>query len=342
MVVRRQFGEQRAQHRRRVAQQRTGGTAEAIDLLGIDVEPHDRQRVVHTPHALLPVEPRADRQHRIGVLPQRVALGERHRERMRRRDDATPAAERRHRRGQRLGDRLDLGAGIQRAAADHDQRTLRLAQDRCRACHRIGIDRRHHGCGDVGKLHRAGHAPGVDRAFQRHRPRPAAACDAHRLRHQCRRLVRRTDACRVLGDVAQQPELVVDLVQMPVPVVDRERRNLPGQRDHRRAHAIGGEQCRRGVQHTRSRHHGERLRPAGHQRGAESHVGGGLLVPRMQHAEPALLAMGGIEQVVVVHAGQRVEGIDAVADQALDHRIGGAHVRHWLCLPLPQAGAATG
>ena len=39
--------------------------------------------------ALLPVEPRADRQHRIGVLPQRVALGERRREWMRRRNDAT-------------------------------------------------------------------------------------------------------------------------------------------------------------------------------------------------------------------------------------------------------------
>ena len=76
-----------------VAKQRTGGTAEAIDLLRVDVEPHDRQLFVHTPHALLLIEPRADRQHRIGVLPKRVPLGERHRERMRCGDDTASAAE---------------------------------------------------------------------------------------------------------------------------------------------------------------------------------------------------------------------------------------------------------
>ena len=49
-------------------------------------------------------------------------------------------------------------------------------------------------------------------------------------------------------------------------------------------------------------------------------------MPRMQHAEPVLRAMRRIEQMVVVHAGQRVQRVDAVADQALDHRIGGSHV----------------
>ena len=82
-VMRRQFGQQRAQHRRGIADQRAGGAAEAVDLLRVDVEPHDRQVVVHAPDALLPIEPRADRQHRVGVLPQCVALGERHRERVR-------------------------------------------------------------------------------------------------------------------------------------------------------------------------------------------------------------------------------------------------------------------
>ena len=91
--MRRQLGEQRAQHCRGIADQRAGGTAKAIDLLGIDVEPNDRQRLVHTPHALLLIQPRADRQYGVGMLPQCVSLGERHGERMRGGDDAAAAPE---------------------------------------------------------------------------------------------------------------------------------------------------------------------------------------------------------------------------------------------------------
>ena len=115
----------------------------------------------------------------------------------------------------------------------------------------------------------------------------------------------------MLGDVAQQPELVVDLVQMPVPAVDREGRNLTGQRDHRRAHPIGGEQRRRSVQHTRSRHHCDRLRPAGHQRELGRACGDR---PRA-HAESARRReVGGREEAVREEKYiQYVRGMDAAA-----------------------------
>ncbi len=51
-IMRRQFREQSAQHGRGIAHQRAGRTAEAIDLLGVDVEPHDRQMSSSTPQML--------------------------------------------------------------------------------------------------------------------------------------------------------------------------------------------------------------------------------------------------------------------------------------------------
>ena len=50
-------------------------------------------------------------------------------------------------------------------------------------------------------------------------------------------------------------------------------------------------------------HHGESLRLAGDQRGAERHVGRGLLVPRVDHPQPVAGFVRGVEQMVVVHAG---------------------------------------
>ena len=101
-----------------------------------------------------------------------------------------------------------------------------------------------------------------------------------------RRLRRRPDSLAELHDVAQQADLVADFVQMPVPLVDRERRNLPDQPQHRRAHGGSEQQRRRRIQHARPRHHCERLRLAGHQRGAQRHVRRGLLMPGMDHPQP--------------------------------------------------------
>ena len=57
--------------------------------------------------------------------------------------------------------------------------------------------------------------------------------------------------------------LIADLVQMPMAVADRRRRDLPDQRQHRRIHAIGGEQRGAGIEQARARHDGVGLRFGG-------------------------------------------------------------------------------
>ena len=96
---------------------------------------------------------------------------------------------------------------------------------------------------DLGAL-----GPGVERAFQRHRPRPARGRCQIACETRGRRLLRAADALGPFGDVAHQAQLVVDLVQMAVAPVDVGLRDLADQADHRRVHAVGGEQRGAGIQ----------------------------------------------------------------------------------------------
>ena len=171
-------------------------------------------------------------------------------------------------------------------------------------------------------------APGVDGAFQRDRPGAAGRRDRDGLGDARRRLLRRADAFAVFDDVPQQADLIVDLVQVAVPLVDREGRDLARQRDHRRAHRRRQQQRGRGVQDARPRHHRERLRLAGHQRGPERHVGSGLLVARVDDADAVGRLVRGIEQMVVVHARQREQRVDAVRQQGFDDGFGRGHAGH--------------
>ena len=99
-------------------------------------------------------------------------------------------------------------------------------------------------------------------------------------------------------------------------------RDLSDQRQHRRVHRVRGEQRGRGVEQARPRHHRIGLRLAGRERGAERHVGGALLVARVDGADAVARLEQGVEQVIVLHARQRVERVDAVRDQGRDHRLG--------------------
>ncbi len=85
-------------------------------------------------------------------------------------------------------------------------------------------------------------------------------------------------------------------------------RDLADQAEHRRVHAVGGEQRRAGVEQAGAGHHGIGLRLAGRERRAERHVGRALLVAGVDDRKPVGGALEGVEQVVVVHAGQRVDG----------------------------------
>src|SRR3546814_10924810 len=71
------------------------------------------------------------------------------------------------------------------------------------------------------------------------------------------RLARVVDACRVLGQALQDAELVGDLVQHAEPAADGVGRDLPGQREHLGAAAIGGRQRCAGVEDRSEEHTSE-------------------------------------------------------------------------------------
>ena len=122
--------------------------------------------------------------------------------------------------------------------------------------------------------------------------------------------------------------LVVDLVQVPKLAADVAIRDLPDQRQHRRVHRIRGQQCRACVEQARPRHHRESLRLAGRERGAQRHVSRALLVARVDGADAILRLEQRIEQMIVLHAGQRVDRVEPMRDEARNDRLGRGHLRH--------------
>ena len=72
----------------------------------------------------------------------------------------------------------------------------------------------------------------VRRDLDRRRPGPPRAHLAKRLVDQARDLARSQRAAGPLGQVAEQPDLVWDLVEQPTPHVDRVRLDLAGQAQH--------------------------------------------------------------------------------------------------------------
>ena len=169
-VVGRQPVDQRPQPGGRIRHDRTRRLLVAAGLLRVDIEPHDLQRRVQPPLALLLVEPGADPEHHVRLRPQpaRDRVGDR--QTVAGRDDAPPAPVGRDRRLQHLGQQLHLGPGIRRAAADDDERPFRRPEQPGHLVHRLRIDRRHDGRDRPNDRRGPGLLPHVDRAFQRHRP----------------------------------------------------------------------------------------------------------------------------------------------------------------------------
>ena len=54
---------------------------------------------------------------------------------------------------------------------------------------------------------------------------------------------------------------------------------------------------------------------------------------RMNDTYPVGGFLRGVEQVVVVYAGQREQGVDTVREQGLDHGLGGIHAGHGVSRP---------
>jgi len=99
-------------------------------------------------------------------------------------------------------------------------------------------------------------------------------------------------------------------------------RDLSGDAKHRRVARIsGGERCRR-VENARSGHHKARPDAAARLCVAEGHVGGRLLVARMDDADGVLAAVKRVENVIELQAGQAEDGVDVLGRQRIDKSLG--------------------
>ena len=142
-----------------------------------------------------------------------------------------------------------------------------------------------------------------------------------------RRFRRAVDFRRMIDQAGDDAGLIADLMQVAHAAADLGIGDLPDQRQHRRVHAIGGQQRRARVEQAGPRHHRIGLRLAGRQRRAQRHIGRALLVAGMDHTEPVAGPLKGVEQVVVMDAGQGVDGINSVRQQGRHGGLGRGHVR---------------
>ncbi len=248
---------------------------------------------------------------------------------MRGRNDAASAPVGTDRRFEHLRELDDFNAGVHGAATQQDDRPFGVTKDLRGRLDGLVVDRvGRQGHRPVGEHDLAALGPGVERAFQGDGTRAARGGVPDRLADQRRRLLRAADALGPLGDVAHEAQLVVDLMQMAVALVDVGLRDLADQADHGRVHAVGREERRAGIEQAGPGHHAERLRLAGRERRAQRHVGGRLLVTRMDHAQPVRSMIEGVEQRILMQAGQGIHRVDAMEQEGFDRGFGGAEAGH--------------
>ena len=215
-------------------------------------------------------------------------------------------------------------AAVLGAAADDDERTFGRFEQADRRVQPVGVDLRRwiDRGGQIRRRALDRRFPDVDRHLDPDRPAPARLHRRDGRLQQGVGFAAAGDRGGLLGQPRQDAELVGQLVQHPEPLADGAQRDLAGQRQHRRVGRVGrGERGRR-VEEARSRHDGEGLGPAGRQRRAQRHVGCALFVPRRNRLQPVLLVVEGVEEIVVLHAGQAVKVFDPVPDQGLDDEFG--------------------
>ena len=120
--------------------------------------------------------------------------------------------------------------------------------------------------------------------------------------------------------------LIADLVQMSLALADCGRRDLPDDCEHRRIHSIGGEQCGAGIKQARARHDGVGLRLGSRQRRAERHISRALFMAGVNDAKIVARTLEGIKQVIVVDAGQGIDGVEPMREQRGNGGLAGGQV----------------
>jgi hypothetical protein len=189
------------------------------------------------------------------------------------------------RRLQHLGKCHHCGTRVLRAAAHDDERALAGAEQARRRFHRRLVDGGHVECrGHRRKRDRSLLRPGVLCALDDDRSWSARLCRAQRLDDQPRRLVRRIDSCRALGEMTRQARLVVHLVQLSQAAVDAALEDLADQRQHRRVHGLRRQQRGSRIQQSGAGDDRAYLGSAGDERRSQCHVSRPLFVARVHHA----------------------------------------------------------
>jgi hypothetical protein len=246
------------------------------------------------------------------------------------------------RRLQPLGQRQNFRARRHRAAADINQRRLGLGEQRRRLVDRLGVGRRRRRRSTrLGQVDRGVHRHDVERHLERHRAGPALGELTKGLVDQRAGFGRVADPRRPFGEPLEDRELVGDFVQQAETAPDQVGWDLPADAQHRRIGGVGGGERGGGIEQAGPRHHGKDAGPAGSAGIAERHIGGGLLVPRVDDADRLAGVIERDKQRVVLHPGQRKQRIDPVPGQHLDQRTAARHPchRHQLLLRSSSASA---
>ena len=328
-VARRQDRAERNERGARVGRDPDGGPVDARDLVRIDVDPDQRQRVIDPPLSKGAQQARPNCEHHIGFRPQTVTGDVAHSEVVTIADYAPAARERDDRRLKRLGDREELGARVIGAAPYDNQRPHRIGEQLRSLLDglRVGHRRRWGEC-TVGQLHFGVARPHVERRFERDGPRAPALELIERLVDKMWNLSRILDAGRPLGQTAQDGELIGQFVEHPPSVADEVRRNLPCHAQDGRVDGIRGRKSRRRVEHAWTGHDRKSPDAAGRLCIAERHVRGALLVPGMDDANGVVGVVQSVEERVVLDSRDRKEHFHAVALQHRDEGFPARQTRH--------------
>ena len=304
---------QRLQRCGRIAHDADLGLALAIELLAVDIDANDLERIVEAPILLLRLQTRADSKHDIGLAPEAIAGRHGDRQFVPAIQHALAHASGHDRRIEHFGDQADELASILRTTADHDHRSLGGAQQLGRALDGLIIDGAGVGLGRRrDQLHRRAPRPRVHGALQGDRTPPSREEAAERLVDQAGRFGRGMDAIGPFGETAHDRQLIGQLVQQADVAADHRLLDLARERQHRRVDGIGRRQCRRRVQKSRPRDHDIGGRAAGRHGMAQRHVGAGLLVPGMDRADRIGAIVQGVEERIVLNAWQTIDRVDAV------------------------------
>ena len=309
-----------------VGAERYGRRAPATESAVVRLQPHHRQAVVQTPFQFGFREPRADRQHRVRIGPQRVGCRKVDPQIVALVDDALGIEVGGRRRLQYFRHALEFRSGIQRARSGDDDRISRGTQNSGRLLHRVRVRRARFVRG--GRFEQRGFAATLHHVrshFQRHRKRPSRMQLPKRLGHHFRRSRAARNTLGPLRQPLQDPELIVDLVQHAPAPVDVLRRDLARQTQHAGVGGIGRDQSGSRVEDAGSGHHAEHPGAPGGGGIAQRHIGRALFVAGVDDLGGTLVLRQRVEQSVGLTAREPEDGIDAVRQHRAHQRFASRH-----------------